>query len=230
MSILSGFRPASGRALSRMTMILFACCGAQSTTSSRSTPETSTTDATDSRDTPNPAQTSMVRAVERCEDLGFSARAGYRTEPVDRTNEPRMITEGQAGWVEPPRGVAIPQDVELEVLGAPEVGPTTVTLRASLVNRSTSVATVYFWDAGLGFFRLSLQGDAISQRSVPQIGPREIYPQKSMLILPAGGRATFASSIALPCWSYSPRQNATLAYALQSSSREVTGTLQVTLP
>jgi hypothetical protein len=142
-----------------------------------------------------------------CEELGFRARVGYRIEHVGRPVDVQLLTSGQKGWIEPKHPLSLPDGLVLELEGPPSFSPRLITLRA-----------------------LRLSGAGVTQRSLPPIGPREIYPAHSLLTLPPGGRIGFSTSVVLPCWSYTAGQKATLHYALQTSHPELTGSVDVTLP
>lgn len=175
-------------------------------------------------------------APSSCDALGpMLSRVGFRPDKtlsagVVNAEEWNGGRGGPLAYVAPPQGWRLPEGVTFSVEPTPAMEAGGITVRAALVNGSSSEADVYLWNAAMGEFGVTLSGADVALTERPREGPREVYPSTTHYRLPPGGRIDFRTTVVLDCYEYPEGATGELTWHLNLHGANMSGELQATLP
>ena len=138
---------------------------------------------------------------------------------------------GAPPFVPEPKDWRTPAGVTFRLVDAPRVERERVVIKAELVNATKTEQRLYLWEAGVGYFGADLVGNGIGRRQVENQQPfPEIIPATGLTILPAGAHWVFEIALILPCYTFTPGQEAKVSWYFNLADHASHGQVPIKLP
>jgi hypothetical protein len=172
------------------------------------------------------------RCVALAGPRGGSVGVGDHPPPPGLRSSTQWTRDpGAPPFVPEPKGWRTPAGVTFRLVGAPRVERERIVIKGELVNATKTEQRLYLWEAGMGYFGADLLGNGIARRP---LGTRqqipEIYPATGLVVFPAAAKWVFELALILPCYTYTPGQEAMLNWYFNLADNAAHGQLPVKLP
>jgi hypothetical protein len=130
-----------------------------------------------------------------------------------------------------PKDWRTPAGVSFQLVGAPRVERERVVIKGELVNATKTEQRLYLWEAGVGYFGADLIGNGIGRRPIEtQESFPGVLPATGLTVLPAAAHWVFELALILPCYTFTPGQEAKVHWYFNLIDNASQGLVSIKLP
>ena len=172
----------------------------------------------------------------RCVALGGSRTGSvgvgdHPPPPGLRSSNQWTRDPGAPPFVPEPKDWKTPAGVTFRLVGGPRAERERVVIKGELVNATKTEQRLYLWEAGVGYFGADLVGNGIDRRPLENQPPFPgILPATGLTVLPAGAHWVFELALILPCYTFTPGQEAKVHWYFNLIDNASQGQVPITLP